>query len=87
MQGITIVENIVFGTFAFLFGAVVGSFANVCIFRLPRDLAMVWPRSRCARCGTLVAWYDNIPIVSFLFLLGRCRQCVIGGRPLGRPPI
>lgn len=59
----------------FVFGAVIGSFLNVCIYRLQREESIVWPGSRCPKCGKTIAWYDNLPIVSFLFLLGRCRAC------------
>ncbi len=64
-----------YSIFAFVFGAMVGSFANVCIYRLPRDLSVVFPGSRCGHCGSPVAWYDNIPIGSYLWLFGRCRRC------------
>ena len=53
----------------------VGSFANVCILRLPARESIVTPRSRCPRCKTPIAWYDNIPIVSWFVLRGRCRKC------------
>lgn len=56
-------------------GAVVGSFLNVCILRLPADQSVVSPPSRCPKCGSGVRWYDNIPILSWLFLRGRCRNC------------
>ena len=56
-------------------GAVLGSFLNVVIHRLPRGESLVHPRSRCPRCGTQIAGYDNIPIVSWLLLRGRCRHC------------
>lgn len=56
-------------------GAVVGSFLNVAILRLPAQQSLVRPRSRCPKCGAPVAWYDNIPIVSWLLLRGRCRHC------------
>jgi leader peptidase (prepilin peptidase)/N-methyltransferase len=59
----------------FLFGLCVGSFLNVCIHRLPKGESVVSPRSRCPRCAAPIAAYDNIPIVSFLVLGGRCRQC------------
>jgi leader peptidase (prepilin peptidase) / N-methyltransferase len=60
-------------------GAVVGSFLNVVIYRLPRGESLVHPRSRCPGCGTQIASYDNIPIVSWLLLRGRCRHC---GEPI-----
>lgn len=59
----------------FIFGLIVGSFANVCIYRLPREESIVRPRSHCPLCGTPLAWYDNIPIFSFFILGGRCRTC------------
>jgi len=60
-------------------GAVVGSFLNVVIYRLPRGESLVHPRSRCPGCGRQIASYDNIPIVSWLLLRGRCRHC---GEPI-----
>ena len=56
-------------------GSMVGSFLNVCIYRLPREQSIVHPRSRCPRCAHPIAWYDNIPLVSFACLRGRCRSC------------
>ncbi len=58
-----------------LVGTLVGSFLNVCIYRLPRHEWVVWPGSRCPSCGNSIAWYDNIPVISYLLLLGRCRTC------------
>ncbi len=59
----------------FLLGLVVGSFLNVCIYRLPRGESVVRPRSRCPACGTQIRAADNIPVLSYLLLRGRCRQC------------
>lgn len=56
-------------------GLCFGSFSNVLIYRLPRNQSVVRPRSRCPGCGTMVAWYDNIPVLSWLLLRGRCRHC------------
>lgn len=61
--------------FAFLFGATIGSFLNVVIARVPRRESIVKPRSRCPKCGREIAWYDNVPIVSWLLLRGKCRGC------------
>jgi leader peptidase (prepilin peptidase) / N-methyltransferase len=56
-------------------GLAVGSFLNVCIYRLPRGESLAYPPSRCPRCGKGLAWYDNVPVVSWLVLRGRCRRC------------
>jgi leader peptidase (prepilin peptidase)/N-methyltransferase len=58
-----------------LIGAIVGSFLNVCIYRLPRHEGVIWPGSHCPSCEKPIAWYDNIPLISYLLLLGRCRTC------------
>jgi leader peptidase (prepilin peptidase)/N-methyltransferase len=62
-------------TMAFLVGACAGSFLNVCIARWPRDLSVVRPGSRCPSCGHRLRWYENIPLVSWIALRGRCRCC------------
>jgi leader peptidase (prepilin peptidase)/N-methyltransferase len=59
----------------FLFGAMVGSFLNVCIARIPNGESVVRPPSHCPKCKKSIAFYDNIPILSYLILLGRCRFC------------
>ena len=62
-------------TIAFCVGAAIGSFLNVCIYRIPADESVIRPASRCPGCRTPIAWYDNVPIVSWLLLGGRCRRC------------
>ncbi len=61
--------------YVFALGAIVGSFLNVCIARLPESKSLVWPGSRCPKCEGEIRWYDNIPVVSFVLLMGRCRRC------------
>ena len=58
-----------------MFGLIVGSFLNVCIHRLPRRESIVFPPSRCARCGRKLEWYENIPVLSWVALRARCRTC------------
>ena len=74
------IEPFVVGTLTVM-GLLIGSFLNVCIFRLPRDcMSIVKPRSRCTRCLRLIEWSDNIPVISFILLRGRCRNCSV---PIG----
>jgi len=61
--------------FVFAFGISLGSFLNVVIYRLPKNLSLVRPGSSCPACQARIRWYDNIPLVSYLLLRGRCRQC------------
>jgi leader peptidase (prepilin peptidase)/N-methyltransferase len=60
---------------ALLFGLLIGSFLNVCIYRWPRDLSVVRPRSHCPACEAQIAAWDNIPLVSYIMLAGKCRKC------------
>lgn len=61
--------------YAFLLGLLIGSFLNVCILRIPRDESVVLPASHCPSCGAHIKPYDNIPVLSWLVLRGRCRKC------------
>ncbi len=61
--------------FFFLLGLIIGSFLNVCIWRLPRGESIAYPGSHCPLCGAPIRWFDNIPLLSFLLLKGRCRSC------------
>lgn len=63
---------------AAVFGSMLGSFLNVCILRLPKEESVVKPRSRCPRCKNQLAWYDNVPVVSWILLRGKCRNCALG---------
>jgi leader peptidase (prepilin peptidase)/N-methyltransferase len=58
-----------------VFGLLIGSFLNVCIFRIPEGVSIVTPSSKCPSCGTPIKFYDNIPIVSYVLLMGKCRSC------------
>jgi leader peptidase (prepilin peptidase) / N-methyltransferase len=70
---------------AFVFGAAVGSFLNVCIFRLPLKTSIIKPASRCPHCLVPLHYYDNIPLISFIILRGKCRNC--GGKISWRYPL
>ena len=59
----------------FVFGLVIGSFLNVCIYRLPLGQSVAWPGSRCTSCSRALAWFENIPVLSWTVLRGRCRTC------------
>lgn len=67
--------HLIVGIWFFVLGAVVGSFVNVCVYRIPWQKSVMWPGSHCPRCLKPIAAYDNIPIVSWLILGGRCRTC------------
>jgi len=70
---------VIITVFFFLFGIIVGSFLNVCITRIPEEVSIVSPGSRCPRCGTPIKPYDNVPVLGWLWLRGKCRSC---GRPI-----
>jgi leader peptidase (prepilin peptidase)/N-methyltransferase len=59
----------------FIYGIIIGSFLNVCIFRIPEESSIVVGRSHCMSCNARIKWYDLIPVFSYIFLLGRCRNC------------
>lgn len=59
----------------FAFGIILGSFLNCCIYRLPLEKSVVLPRSFCPRCKVPIKWYDNVPLISYILLLGKCRSC------------
>jgi leader peptidase (prepilin peptidase) / N-methyltransferase len=70
-----VTPSILFGIFAFLFGLIIGSFLNVCILRIPSGKSIVMPASACPKCGDPIRPYDNIPVLSYLILRGKCRKC------------
>lgn len=67
--------DIVYGVFVFLFSACIASFMNVVIYRLPNKMSLFTPASHCPKCNHLIKWYDNIPLLSFIILRGKCRYC------------
>lgn len=68
-------DSIFVGTVVFIFGAVIGSFLNVCIYRIPLGLSVVSPPSHCPACKMTIRWYQNVPVFGYLFLRGRCASC------------
>ncbi len=70
IQGIILIQLWIFGL-----GLVIGSFLNVCIHRIPEGISIVWPSSKCVYCNKRIVWYDNIPVLSYFFLRGKCRHC------------
>lgn len=61
--------------YALLFGLIIGSFLNVCIYRIPNNISIAWPPSACPKCKSRIKWYDNIPILSYIILGAKCRNC------------
>ena len=72
---ITVINPFLFYTFVFIFGLLFGSFLNVCIYRLPRDESIAFPPSHCTNCSTPIKFYQNIPVISYLLLGGKCSSC------------
>ena len=63
------------GFLVLVLGLIFGSFANVCIYRMPRNMSVVKPSSHCTNCNNFIKWYDNIPVLSYIILRGKCRNC------------
>lgn len=68
-------QDVLIQLYVFIFGICIGSFLNVCIYRMPASLSIVFPPSACPKCNSPIRFYDNIPIVSYIALKGRCRHC------------
>ncbi len=68
-------QGVIIQMFVFGLGLIVGSFLNVCIYRIPENISLMWPGSKCINCDKPVVWYDNIPVLSYLLLSGKCRHC------------
>jgi leader peptidase (prepilin peptidase)/N-methyltransferase len=75
MIDFNLVPPVVGYVIAGVFGAIIGSFLNVVIHRVPNEESIVFPNSRCPSCGAVIAFYDNIPVLSYLFLGAKCRRC------------
>ncbi len=69
------IYNLTLAVFSLIFGLITGSFLNVCVYRIPAGKSIVYPNSACPSCGTNIKWYHNIPVFSYIFLLGRCAYC------------
>lgn len=75
MTTLLLADKIILGIIIFLFGIVIGSFLNVCIYRIPAGESLSKKRSHCMSCGYQLRWFDLIPLFSYLFLGGKCRKC------------
>lgn len=82
MELLNVIPYPILTGFVLLFGLLVGSFSNVCIYRMPRQESVVFPASHCTACGSPVRPYDNIPVVSYLLLGGKCRSCGVKISPI-----
>jgi len=82
MEFLNVIPFPIMTGFVALFGLLVGSFSNVCIYRLPKQESVVFPASRCTACGSAVRPWDNIPVVSYLLLGGKCRSCGVKISPM-----
>ncbi len=67
--------NTVYAVLSFIFSSIIGSFLNVCIYRIPLSQSIVYPPSHCPSCNRRIKWYDNIPLISYIALRGKCRYC------------
>lgn len=67
--------DLIYGVLSFIFGILIGSFLNVCIYRIPKGEDITTTRSHCMACGNVIGWYDLVPVLSFLLLRGKCRNC------------
>jgi len=67
--------NVIFSAASFVLGGLIGSFLNVCVYRMQQGLSVIKPRSRCPKCENPLAWYDNMPVISWLILGAKCRTC------------
>ncbi len=70
-----LMPHLILKIFVFVFGSMIGSFLNVVVHRMPKNISVVTPRSSCPACGHQIKWYENIPILSYLFLRGKCKSC------------
>ncbi len=68
-------QELIIQLWVFGLGLVIGSFLNVCIYRIPKKNSLLWPASKCVNCSKRIVWYDNVPVLSYLFLRGKCRYC------------
>jgi leader peptidase (prepilin peptidase)/N-methyltransferase len=75
LSGLTELAPSFLAVSVFIFGACIGSFLNVCVYRIPLEQSVVSPGAHCFGCSSPLAWYDNIPLLSYLILRGRCRAC------------